>query len=517
MRREVVKANLVVFIASFCTLIIELVAVRMMAPYVGVSLYTWTSIIGVVLAGISIGAYLGGLIADRFPRPSSLGWLLFFSGLGALSISPLISLLGKSQVQTALMVRILLMTTSVFFVPSCLLGMISPVVVKLTLNHLKDVGNVVGKIYAYSTLGSILGTFATGFYLIQWMGTRYVLAMIGVLLMICAPIFGGFFIKKRGLSLFFLALPFLLSIFYGEIFKPPLDETTFYFKESNYYTISLKRDTLNPFDSLVTLYLDHLHHSRADLNNPYRLEYRYVRGFEEVLRWQADGQKIFRTLFIGGGGYTLPRLVELQYPDAEIEVVEIDPEVTRAARTSMGIPGDTRIRTFNQDARWFVMNGKEKGRYDYIFLDAFNDMSVPYHLTTEEFGMQLKGLLKPHGLLMTNVIDHFEKGAFLPSYIRTLEEVFGKGYVHLISVRPLDDSSDTGNFIVVASSRRIDLDDFVSKIKKTSNQVMTSNVISPDRLQQYLKERFSVILTDDYVPVDNLTAPIFEELYGSGR
>jgi len=517
MRKDIIKANVVVFIASFCTLIIELVAVRMMAPYVGVSLYTWTSIIGVVLAGISIGAYLGGLIADRLPRPSTLGWLLFFSGLGAFSISPLISLLGNWEIQTGLMIRILLITAAIFFVPSCLLGMISPIVVRLTLNHLRDVGNVVGKIYAYSTLGSILGTFATGFYLIQWMGTRLILVMIGILLMTCAFIFGGFFIRKRTLFLFLLGFTFLLLIFHEEIFRPPLDGETLYFKESNYYTIRLKRDTLNPMDSLVTLYLDHLHHSRTDLNNPYRLEYRYVRGFEEVLRWQADGKKTFRTLFIGGGGYTLPRLVELQYPDAQIEVVEIDPEVTRIAQTSMGIPGDTRIRTFNQDARWFVMNCREKGSYDFIFLDAFNDMSVPYHLTTQEFGMELKGLLTPHGLLITNVIDHFKKGAFLPSYIRTLEEAFGKGYVHLISVRPPDDSSGTGNFIVVAGSRKIDLDDFVAKIKKMSHQVMTSHILSPARLQQYLKDRYSVILTDDYVPVDNLTAPIFEELYGRGR
>ena len=104
MQQEVVKANIVVFIASFCTLVIELVAGRIMAPYVGVSLYTWTSIIGVVLAGISIGAYLGGLIADRYPRSSTLGWLLFLSGLGAFSISPLTNLIGGAQFHTSLMV-----------------------------------------------------------------------------------------------------------------------------------------------------------------------------------------------------------------------------------------------------------------------------------------------------------------------------------------------------------------------------------------------------------------------------
>src|SRR4030067_757612 len=121
MQREVIKANIVVFIASFCTLVIEMVAGRIMAPYVGVSLYTWTSIIGVVLAGISIGAYLGGLVADRYPRPVTLGWLLFLSGLGAFSISPLTNLLGGAYFQTSLMIRILLITTFIFFIPSCIL------------------------------------------------------------------------------------------------------------------------------------------------------------------------------------------------------------------------------------------------------------------------------------------------------------------------------------------------------------------------------------------------------------
>jgi len=517
MRREVVKANLVVFIASFCTLVIELVAGRIMAPYVGVSLYTWTSIIGVVLAGISIGAYLGGLIADRFPHPSTLGWLLFLSGLGALTISPLTNLVGGSEFHTSLMVRILLMTTFIFFVPSCLLGMISPVVVKLTLKNLEKTGNVVGKIYAFSTLGSILGTFATGFYLIQWMGTRHILLAMGIILIICAPIFCGSFIKKRTFLLFLLSLTLLLWFFYGEAFKPPLDGETFYFKESNYYTIRLKKDPSNQEASLITLYLDHLTHSRTDLKDPFHLEYYYIRAFEEVLRWRADEKKPFTALFIGGGGYTLPRFVELQYPNAEIEVVEIDPEITKTAQTYLGIPRDTKIRTFNEDARWFVMNCKEEGRYDFLFLDAFNDLSVPYHLTTKEFAMQLKILLKPHGLLLTNVIDNFNKGAFLPSYIRTLEEVFGKGYVHLISISPLNDFIGTSNFIVVASFQKIDLDDFVEKIRKMDNKEMTSHVISQDRLQQYLKESYSVILTDDYVPVDNLTAPLFEETYGFRR
>ena len=542
MQREVIKANIVVFIASFCTLVIELVAGRIMAPYVGVSLYTWTSIIGVVLAGISIGAYLGGRMADRYPRSLTLGWLLFLSGLGAFSISPLTNLVGGAQFQTSLMTRILLITTIIFFIPSCLLGMISPVVVKLTLNNLEKTGNVVGKIYAFSTLGSILGTFATGFYLISWMGTRSILMTMGIILILSAFIFGGFFRSKRNLALFFLFL-FLFALLplvglhiyattnpeefsfptsstesikkmVGLAFKPPLEEETYFFKESDYYTLKLKKSIKgnngNPLESLV---LDHLVHSYTDLKDPLYIEYEYIRMYEEMVRWQAKKRKSFKTFFLGGGGYTFPRFIEAKYPKAEIHVVEIDPEITRIVKKYLGVSENTRIRSFNEDGRWFVMNCKEKGTYDFIFGDAFNDLSIPYHLTTKEFALQLKNLLKPDGLLLANVIDSFKKGAFMPSYIRTLEEVFGKGNVHLLTLTSDYEKIGISTCVVVASPQKLEMDDFVKTVKGKGGE-MTSHVMPQDRLQEYLKDRTSVVLTDDYVPVDNLIAPIFEDRFG---
>jgi spermidine synthase len=542
MQREVIKANIVVFIASFCTLVIELVAGRIMAPYVGVSLYTWTSIIGVVLAGISIGAYLGGLIADRYPRSSTLGWLLFFSGLGAFSISPLTNLIGAAPFHTTLMLRILLITAIVFFVPSCLLGMISPVVVKLTLNNLQKTGNIVGKIYAFSTLGSILGTFATGFYLISWMGTRYILVTMGIILIISALVFGGFFRSRKALALFsfFLFLLALLPLIgfyvyaetnpeeiafpaspidsikqsYRFAFKPPLDEETYLFKESDYYTIKLKKSIKgskeNPLESLI---LDHLVHSYTDMKDPFYLEYEYIRMYEEMVRWQAKKRGSFKTLFLGGGGYTFPRFIEAKYPKAEIHVVEIDPEITRLVKRHLGVSENSKICTFNEDGRWFVMNCKEKESYDFIFGDAFNDLSIPYHLTTKEFAVLLKSLLKPDGVLLANVIDSFKKGAFMPSYIRTLEEVFGKGNVYLLTLTSDYDHIGISTFVVVASPRKLDMDDFVRQVKGKGGG-MTSHVMPQDRLQGFLKDRYSVILTDDYVPADNLIAPIFEERFG---
>src|ERR1700687_4647624 len=201
-------AYLVVFVSSCCTLILELVAGRILAPFIGVSLYTWTSIIGVVLAGISLGNYLGGRIADRWPRRSTLGILLLGGGLASLAILPLITIAtsiptgdlvdpsnrlgGVLPLDRAalLILRIVVITTLIFFPPSFILGMVSPVVIKLTLRDLAHSGGLVGKVYALSTLRSILGTFATGFVLVQLFGTRMIVLGVGIVLLLMAAVFG---------------------------------------------------------------------------------------------------------------------------------------------------------------------------------------------------------------------------------------------------------------------------------------------------------------------------------------
>jgi spermidine synthase len=374
------------------------------------------------------------------------------------------------------------------------------------------------------------------------MGTRSILLTIGILLAISGILFGGFFRRKRALALLllFLFLSFFLPIlglrvyavthpaefsfpsspidsikaFYEYGFKYPFEEGTRFFKESDYYTIKVKKSVSgnngNPLESLV---LDHLIHSYTDLNDPLYIEYEYIRIYEEMVRWQAKKRGSFRTLFLGGGGYTFPRFIEAKYPKAEIHVVEIDPEITRVAQKHLGVSENTRIRSFNEDGRWFVMNCKEKGSYDFIFGDAFNDLSIPYHLTTKEFAVQMKGLLKPDGVLLANVIDSFKKGAFMPSYIRTLEEVFGKGNIHLVTLTSDYDHIGISTFVVVASPQKLDMDDFIRTVRRKGGE-MTSHVMSEDQLQDYLKKRYSVILTDDYVPVDNLIALIFEERFG---
>jgi spermidine synthase len=160
------------------------------------------------------------------------------------------------------------------------------------------------------------------------------------------------------------------------------------------------------------------------------------------------------------------------------------------------------------------MNCKENGVYDFIFGDAFNDLSIPYHLTTKEFDVELKRLLKPEGLYLVDVIDSFKRGLFIPAYIRTLEEVFGEKRVNVMTANT--DLNDMGisTYVVVASARDLKQEDFVESMRRLGDTEVKGLFFPQSLLQTYLKGRDAVILTDDYVPVDNLIAPIFEERYG---
>jgi len=486
-------------------MVLEIVAARVLAPYVGVSLYTWTSIIGVLLAGIASGAYLGGLVADRYGRFSTLVWIFVLSGLAVLSVPPLTRWTGGAYLSDSLMARVVLKTMIIFFVPSSLLGAALPVVVKLTLADLRKSGDMVGKIYAFSTLGAILGTFASGFFLISSIGTTSLLFAIALLLLFSPFLLGGF-PGRRTLAVILLLMTWP---FHHYLLNPVPDPDTLLVKESDYYTIKLRKSSSGGRDGLVTLYLDQLTHSCSDPVDPLYLEYGYVRSYREIVDWKAGERKPSRVLFIGGGGYTFPRFIEATYPKACIDVVEVDPMVTRVSRLYMGLSPETRIRTFNEDARWFVMNRQKGALYDFIFEDAFNDLSIPYHLTTREFAQELKKLLRPDGLLLTNVIDRFEKGSFLPSYVRTLEEVFGRGNVHVITLGPVEESGGVENRVVLTSPMGVDVGSFMRSLDRIGGVERISYVMAQRDLQRRLAEFKPVLLTDDYVPVDNLTAGNF--------
>src|SRR5438552_1575609 len=247
----------IVFVASFCSLVIELIAGRMMAPYIGVSLYTWTSIIGVVLAGISLGNYVGGRIADRWASGATLGILFLISGVASLAMlwttNWVVSYTMPASIN--LVEKIVVYTAAIFFVPAFLLGTISPVVIKLSLLDLNRTGNIVGRIYAVSTVGAIVGTFATGFYLIELLGTRQIVWVVGLVLLFMGLLVGQLWrTPPRGATVG--AAVVLVAYLYltRDAYAAPC------VVESSYYCIRISSNVVDvkPVKSLV---LDHLVHS----------------------------------------------------------------------------------------------------------------------------------------------------------------------------------------------------------------------------------------------------------------
>ena len=501
---------LVVFISSACALVIELIAGRMMAPYIGVSLYTWTSIIGVVLAGMSAGNFLGGVVADRFASRRVLGLIFIAGSVSSLGILVVTHWLVAANIPLSLLPRIVFYTTAAFFLPSLVLGMVSPVVVKLTLADLGRAGNTVGTIYAVSTIGSIFGTFLTGFWLISWLGTRSIVWTVAGVLLLMGIAIGRFYRSATdrvvlagagivaaavlwpgpgGLSpqrlldagelrtvLLWVVVPGPLLVLAGGLqsarvaagaaglaivafalvrlawnageYRSPCGI------ESDYYCIRVLETTSANGHPARTLMLDHLIHSYVDLDDPTALDYGYERAYADLTRAHATGRAPIDTLFIGGGGYAFPRYVEAVYPGATVDVIEIDPAVIEVAHQQLGLPPTTRIRSFNQDARMFLREWTDPKQYDVIYGDAFNDLSVPYHLTTVEFNRIVASRLKPDGVYLANVIDKLAGGEFLKAYANSLRAVFP--YVYIFGRGDALMPFDRNTYVLTASRQPLD-------------------------------------------------------------
>ncbi|HEY7060265.1 MAG TPA: fused MFS/spermidine synthase [Chloroflexota bacterium] len=484
-------AYLIVFVSSACTLVLELVAGRLLAPYVGVSLYTWTSIIGVVLAGITVGNYLGGVLADRRPERTTLGALLLASGAASLAVLLLVGLLAPvAGAGWPLVLRILLLA-AVFFLPSAILGMVSPVVVRLSLDDLGRAGHTVGKIYACSALGSIVGTFLTGYWLIAWFGTRGIIVGVGLVLAAMAVAFGGFARPaKRPLAVAAVAAGAALALQVSGLLRGPCNVA-----ESSYYCIQV-RDGEYQGHAVRQLILDHLIHSHSDLADPGYIAYEYERAYATVTAAIAARQPAVRALFIGGGGYTFPRYLEQRYPAASIEVAEIDPAVTAAAYAYMGLPADSRVVTDNRDARLVLDDLIAQGRqFDVVFGDAFNDLSIPYHLTTREFAAKLARLVAPGGAYLANIIDDPVRGEFMRAYAQTLNTAFP--HIAVVSTAASRDLGGLSTYVLAASATPLDPAEVP--------------LMPPERVAAWLAAGRPLVLSDDYAPVDNLMAPMFAE------
>jgi len=515
--RSLLVPSLTVFIAGFCIMVLELVAGRLIARWLGSSLYTWTSVIGVVLAGITLGNYLGGHIADRFQSAKALAWLFAISSATCAVIIISNNLAGNWRWLWTLgwPVRIFIHVCLVFLLPSTLLGTISPVVAKSALDRGLPTGRTVGDIYAWGAAGSIAGTFTAGYYLISTMGSTTIVWIMAAVLLAVALFYR---VRFRLLYVWAVVLASMLALAAAPqkwarsagahlALRRPADANIIYEDETSYCYIAVEQLSKSP--DRRAFMQDKLRHSEIIMEDIHDLRYFYAHVFAAVTSGLSEGRDRLSVLTIGGGGYVYPRYVESKWPGSRIDVVEIDPGVTKAAVEAFGLPRDTSITTVTMDARNYVdtlleaeAGGNPETRYDFIYGDALNDYSVPFQLTTRQFNEKLARLLTDGGAYMIEFIDSLESGLFLGAMVNTFEKTFPCVYV----VVPGDLVRSSRNvFVAVAAKRRIDMSRICAEYKKAHQSL---RLLSDSELHRLKEKTNGLVLTDDYAPVDNLLTPV---------
>jgi predicted membrane-bound spermidine synthase len=498
-----------VFVSGAVVMALELLGSRILAPVFGNSIFVWGSLIGVVLASLSAGYYLGGKLADRRPELQTLSLVIFGAGVLILGIPTLAPAVFNAAIGISLGDRYspLVATTLLLGPPSTLLGMVSPYAIRLAAKSFEKLGKASGNLYALSTIGSILGTFVTVFVLIPEFGVNQIIVALGATLLVIAFLGLGRRLKVFVL-LFLIVLPFAAPYLVGHrltaaTYSLALGDTL-YETDTPYHHL-LVVDAYDPaYQSTIRyLILDDNFHSAMDLSNPDRDVFAYTEYFHLPFIMNSEIRKV---LFIGGGGFTGPKSFLERYPNVTVDVVEIDPEVIRVAEQYFNVDWtNPRLHIYNEDGRVFLQQTSQ--RYDSVILDAYSKSYVPFHLMTEEFFRLLANHMTASGTVVSNLIAQTSGSSsqLLAAEVKTMQTVFPN--VYAFATRGSDYPS-LQNIIVLDSL----------SVKRLSEpelaQLAVAQYRAPPELRNDIDNYFVVatsntpLLTDNYAPVETLLNPM---------
>jgi predicted membrane-bound spermidine synthase len=483
-------AAVLTFVATASVLVLEIAAGRLLAPYVGVSLTTYTGIIGAILAGIALGAWIGGRAADAYgPRPL-LGPAFILGGLSAVAAVPIVGLVGAIGLGEGL-IGIVTLATTAFVLPAAILSTTAPMLVRATLTDVATSGSIVGRLSAVGTVGAITGTLLTGFVLLGLVPTRPLIVAVGIGLAAIGVVL-TVRLRQGGRGPVTLAVAAVLLTGGLAVASPsPCDA------ESAYYCIAIDSDAADP--DVRILVLDRLTHAAVDLHDPTDLEFGYVRRFADVTAPARAGLgSAPDVLHIGGGGFTFPRYIKAAHPDARQTVLELDPKVYEIAQSELGYVPSHRIDVRLGDARQSI-KALPSDSFDLVFGDAFGGLAVPWHLTTTEMLDEIDRVLRPGGAYVVNIID-YPPLRFVRAETATATSVFD--HVAVIARPRTLEGESGGNLVLHASDTPLDRGGVEASIA-TWNEGATTGILSaPGEVRAFIGE--SPVLTDDFAPVDQL-------------
>jgi spermidine synthase len=473
-------AAALVFIAAGAVLMLEILAVRLLAPYVGLTLETTTSIIGAALAGIAAGAAVGGYLADRTDTRLLIVGLLIGGGLLTLLTVPIVRWLGPGAQGSGDLAA--LGITLLALVPAAaVLSAVSPAVAHLQLHDLRVSGTVVGSLSAWATAGALIGTFGTGFVVVPLMPVSTAVLVIGLVLILVGV--------GLGTTTRLLPSAAVIGVIAGTLALGALSQASDgpCIRESKYHCLDVVGDEGSPSGHLL---LDGVYNSYVDVEDPTHLEYAYTQWIADGINATNPGQRPLEIVFVGGGGLTLPRWLLETRPGSQAEVLEVDGEIVDFVEDRFGVSESEDLRVTVGDAR-MTMRDLESDSADVVVGDAFSGYTVPWHLTTAAWQDEVKRVLDTDGIYTLNMIDEGPLD-LIEAEAATLLEAFP--YVRMVA-RPGEDGSPFGgNFVFIASERRLG-----DSVGSGAQGAVTYDQSAVDELAEGADP-----LRDDYAPVDQL-------------
>jgi predicted membrane-bound spermidine synthase len=493
---EIQAVRFVVFISGAIVMGVEIMASRLLAPYYGDTVYTWGSLIAVIMMALAIGYRKGGRNADRYVSYFEFSNLILKAGVFVVIIPVSAPFIMEfvGELGLPLMYEPLLPSAILLTIPTMYLGMVSPYALRLTAKNLDNLGDVSGGLSSLNTIGSIVGTFMTVFFLVPNFGTREIITSMGVFLV------GVAMIRRKRSFVLAVALLMVLIIVPGNIL---LRRFVVFGSGANVYSTETPYSTLsvvdNKFAGTRTLYLNNLPHSAMYINGSVTPVHRYTDYFNLAFGYNPN---ISRVLFIGGGGFSGPKQFMVDYPDVNISVVEIDPVVVDVAHSYFLVPRtNPRLEIAVMDGRQFL---EITGVYDLIVMDAYSYTYVPFHLMTDEFMQLASSHLTENGVLVANVIGSLigDTSELLWSQVVTTKQRIPN--VELFKTRD-DPDGIVQNICLVATKQR------VSQTKVRDNLFETADPRHVEFLDYLYDGEYrwdALVLYDNYAPVEDMLNPV---------
>ncbi|NNM03421.1 MAG: fused MFS/spermidine synthase [Nitrosopumilus sp.] len=495
--------KILTFVSGSVVMALEIVASRIITPVFGSTIYTWGSLIGVVLSGLSLGYFLGGRFADKSPSLEKICGVVFSVGLFVVGMpffaSPVVEF--SSVALPATQFSPLVATFLLLIIPSVLLGFVSPYVIKLGTSSLQKIGNVSGSLYSVATLGSILGTFLTVFVLIPNVAVNQIIFGLGIIL-IASSLIG---LKKPPKAIAVAIVIVLIVPWYSF----PTNTIThngvlIYETETLFSHLDVTR-----FGSNISMYLDGMRHSSMNPDKPLDLVIDYTEYFHLGMMFNPSASNV---LFVGGGGFTGPKNFLALYPDVKVDVIEIDPGVVEAARTYFDLQDDPRMNIFVDDARKHLSTFDKK--YDVVILDAYSANYVPYHLMTDEFFEILEERIEPEGVVVSNIIGSIKghNSELVRAVYKTMKETFPVSYVFPTESLP----TNIQNIMIVSSNNPYEFDriTLLDLARNSPADYLVDELSKQDHFYEGAVKTSDVpFLTDQLNPSEVLTNPITNRSY----